>query len=150
MFRAALLFLLLATPALAQRGKPWWSDSTKWPPGTFRRVTTRRPAHTVAVGDTLALAPPAFPAGLPDSIARDVRWGADDPRVLVVEPGRAVARAAGSTTVIIWTRVGPTLVPVRVVAAQRGRLHTADGSAPPPARARSRRPSGLRKTNRGL
>jgi hypothetical protein len=146
-----LAALLLAPAAAAQRprpaprapAQPWWADSTKWPPGTFRRTTTQRPARVAAVGDTLRFEGPALPAGLPDSIARDVRWGADDPRVLSFErPAVAVARTTGSTVVTAWTRVGPTLTPVRVVAALRGRLHTADGAPPPAARVIVRRASG--------
>lgn len=130
-----------ARPAPA--GQPWWADSTRWPPGTFRRTTTVRPARTVLVGDTLRVAPPIPPAGLPDSIARDVRWSAEDPRVLEVLPGGvAVARTAGETRVVAWTRVGPTLTPVRVLLAVHGRLHTADGAAPPPARVLVRRAGG--------
>ncbi len=149
MRRAALLLFaaLVPIPAASQpatprRPEPWWADSTKWPPGTFRRTTTRRPPQLIAVGDTLRLPGPALPAGLPDSIARDVRWSSDDPRVLLAEPGLAVGRAAGEATAIAWTRVGPTLTPVRVVAALRGRLHTADGMRPPAARVLVRRASG--------
>lgn len=127
--------------------QPWWADSTKWPPGTFRRTTTHRPARLVAVGDTVGFDGPALPAGLPDSIARDVRWSAEDQRVLAfVRPGAAVARAAGATTAVAWTRVGPTLTPVRVVPALRGRLRTADGAPPPRARVVVRRESGRADT----
>ena len=103
------LLLLCCAPVLGAQPRParpqpqpWWSDSTKWPPGTFRRTTTTRPTRVVAVGDTLRLEPPVLPAGLPDSIARDVRWTSDDPRVLVATPGRAVARAPGRATVIAF------------------------------------------------
>ncbi|GLC28364.1 hypothetical protein [Roseisolibacter agri] len=136
-------------PAPRPAPQPWWADSTKWPPGTFRRTTTTRAARTVAVGDTLRFDGPALPAGLPDSIARDVRWSAEDPRVLAFAgPGVAVARAAGATTAVAWTRVGPTLTPVRVVAALRGRLHTADGTPPPRARVIVQRVSGRADTLR--
>jgi hypothetical protein len=155
---AALLAALLLVPAAgAQRprpaprapAQPWWADSTKWPPGTFRRTTTHRPERVVAVGDTLRFEGPALPAGLPDSIARDVRWGADDPRVVAfARPAVAVARAAGSAVVTAWTRVGPTLTPVRVVPALSGRLHTADGTPPPAARVVVRRASGRADTLR--
>ncbi|MGZ8457891.1 MAG: hypothetical protein ACXWZ4_14915, partial [Gemmatirosa sp.] len=113
---AALLALLLLVPAAAAQrprpaprapAQPWWADSTRWPPGTFRRTTTTRPARVVAVGDTLRFDGPALPVGLPDSIARDVRWGAEDPRVVAfARPAVAVARTAGSTVVTAWTRVG--------------------------------------------
>ncbi|MGZ8377034.1 MAG: carboxypeptidase-like regulatory domain-containing protein [Gemmatirosa sp.] len=155
---AALLALLLLVPAAAAQrprpaprapAQPWWADSTRWPPGTFRRTTTTRPARVVAVGDTLRFDGPALPVGLPDSIARDVRWGAEDPRVVAfARPAVAVARTAGSTVVTAWTRVGPTLTPVRVVAALRGRLHTADGAPPPGARVVVRRASGRADTLR--
>lgn len=130
-------------PRPAPAGQPWWTDSTRWPPGTFRRTTTVRPVRTVLVGDTIHVAPPVPPPGLPDSIARDVRWSAEEPRVLAVGPGGvAVARTAGETRVVAWTRVGPTLTPVRVLLAVHGRLHTADGAAPPAARVLVRRAGG--------
>jgi hypothetical protein len=134
-----------ARPAL----QPWWADTTKWPPGTFRRVTTQRPLRLAAVGDTLRFPGPQLPAGLPDSIGRDVRWSAEDPRIVAVQrPAVALAAAAGTTTVTAWTRVGPTLTPVRVVALLRGRLHTADGAAVPRARVVVTRASGRADTLR--
>ena len=131
----------------ARPARPWWADSTRWPPGTFRRTTTTRPAVVIAVGDTLRVAPPVPPIGLADSIARDVRWSADEPRILEVAPagtpdGIAIARSAGSAIVTAWTRVGPTLTPVRVVARLRGRLLTADGGTVPRAVALVTRRSG--------
>jgi hypothetical protein len=134
-----------ARPAL----QPWWADTTKWPPGTFRRTTTQRPVRVAAVGDTLHFAGPQLPAGLPDSIGRDVRWSAEDPHVVAVQrPGVAVAKSAGTTTVTAWTRVGPTLTPVRVVPLLRGRLHTADGAPAPGARVVVTRASGRADTLR--